>query len=53
MVLHQASESVGGHTAELEVSKVLRPGYRTPERDALLQLIGELVSPADFPKDFR
>jgi hypothetical protein len=36
----------------MEVSEVLRPGNRTPERAALLHLIGELVNPAEFPGDF-
>jgi hypothetical protein len=45
-------EGKGGHTMEMEVSEVLRAGNRTPERAALLHLIGELVSPADFPSDF-
>lgn len=53
MVLHQANESSGGHLTELEVSDFLKPGYGTPERAALLQLIGELISPGGFPKTFR
>jgi hypothetical protein len=51
-VLHEANLPAGGHTKEMEISELLRPGNRTPERAALLQLIGELVSPSDFPKDF-
>ena len=52
IVLHQANEAAGGHTTEIEVSEFLKAGNRTPERAALLHLIGELVSPADFPADF-
>jgi hypothetical protein len=52
VVLHAANEASGGHTSEMEVSEFLKAGNRTPERAALLHLIGELVSPADFPADF-
>jgi hypothetical protein len=47
-VLHET----GAHATEMEISEVLRPGNRTPERAALLHLIGELVNPAEFPGDF-
>lgn len=50
-VLHEANESAGGHATEMEVSEVLRPGNRTPERAALLHLIGELVVPSAFHSD--
>jgi hypothetical protein len=51
-VLHEVNEPSNGHTTEMEISEVLRPGNRTPERAALLHLIGELVNPSDFPNDF-
>jgi hypothetical protein len=53
IVLQEANETSGGHTSKMEVFELLRPGNRTPERAALLYLIGELVSPADFPADFQ
>jgi hypothetical protein len=52
IVLHEANAASGGHSTHMEVSEILRAGNRTPERAALLRLIGELVSPEDFPGDF-
>jgi hypothetical protein len=46
-VLHEA----GVDATEMEISEVLRAGNRTPERAALLHLIGTLVnSPDNVPE---
>ena len=48
-IKHEANAPSGGQTSDVEIGEFLRRGGQAPEHQALLRLIGTLVTGIDLP----